>query len=217
MRLLVIEDEKKVASFVKKGLEEEGFAVDVAYDGVEGEYNASINDYDCILLDIMLPRKDGITVLKELRERGNHTPVLLLTAKDSVRDVTSALNYGGDDYLRKPFAFEELVARRSSSEKSPILKLDNLTLDPVSRKVIRDNVNIELTSKEFALLEFFLRNVGRVLTRTVISEHVWDLHFDSGTNIVDVYVNYLRNKIDKEFDKPLIHTARGMGYVMKVE
>ncbi len=223
MRILVIEDEKKVASFIQKGLKEEGYAVDVALDGAEGDYLANINEYDCILLDIMLPKMNGIEVLKNLRKNEIYTPVLMLTAKDTISDITSALDAGGDDYLTKPFAFEELVSRvralirRSSKQKSSILKLDDLVVDPVTRSVTRNDQKIELTSKEFALLEYFLRNVGRVLSRTLISEHVWDIHFDSDTNIVDVYVNYLRNKIDKNHPNKLIHTLRGTGYVMKLD
>jgi len=223
VRILVIEDEKKVASFIQKGLKEEGYAVDVALDGAEGDYLANINEYDCILLDIMLPKMNGIEVLKNLRKNEIYTPVLMLTAKDTISDITSALDAGGDDYLTKPFAFEELVSRvralirRSSKQKSSILKLDDLVVDPVTRSVTRNDQKIELTSKEFALLEYFLRNVGRVLSRTLISEHVWDIHFDSDTNIVDVYVNYLRNKIDKNHPNKLIHTLRGTGYVMKLD
>jgi len=223
VRILVIEDEKKVASFIQKGLKEEGYAVDVAHDGAEGDYLANINEYDCILLDIMLPKMNGIEVLKNIRKNEIYTPVLMLTAKDSINDITSALDAGGDDYLTKPFAFEELVSRvralirRSSKQKSSILQLDDLVVDPVTRSVTRNDQKIELTSKEFALLEYFLRNVGRVLSRTLISEHVWDIHFDSDTNIVDVYVNYLRNKIDKNHPNKLIHTLRGTGYVMKFD
>lgn len=221
MRLIVVEDEKKVASFIRKGLAEEGFAVDVAHDGVAGEFHIMTNDYDCILLDIMLPKKDGLAVLKEIRRNGVVTPVLMLTAKDSVSDVTAALDLGSDDYLRKPFAFEELVARvralvrRNSAQKTTVLTFDTLVLDPATRTVTRDDDKIELTAKEFSLLEYFMHNVGRVLSRTLIAEHVWDMNFDSNTNIVDVYVNYLRNKIDKKYAKKLIHTLRGAGYVMK--
>lgn len=223
MRILIVEDEKKVASFIKKGLEEESFSVDAAYDGVEGEYLIMTNDYDCILLDIMLPKKDGLTLLREVRAKKIFVPVIMLTARDTTHDITEALNAGCDDYLRKPFAFEELVARvralirRASAEKSSVIEIDDLQLEPATRDVQRGGKKIELTSKEFALLEYLMRNSGRVLSRTIISEHVWDLHFDSGTNIVDVYINYLRNKIDKGFKRKLIHTSRGMGYVLKVQ
>lgn len=220
MRILVVEDEKKVASFVKKGLEEESYAVDVSYDGEEGGYLAETNPYDLIVLDIMLPGKNGLAVLRELRDKGINTPILLLTAKGSVEDKVTGLNAGADDYLAKPFVFSELLARirsllRRGGEKAPILKFADLTMDPVTRKVIRSGVDIELTSKEYALLEYLMRRPNQVLTRTMISEHVWESDFDTFTNVIDVYVNYLRNKIDKGFDKKLIQTVRGVGYILK--
>ncbi|MEK6600205.1 MAG: response regulator transcription factor [Deltaproteobacteria bacterium] len=220
MRILVVEDEKKVEGFIKKGLEEESYAVDVAYDGVEGEYLASTNDYDVIILDIMLPKKNGTDVVRDLRSRDIKTPVLLLTARDTVEDKVKGLNSGADDYLSKPFAFEELLARvralmRRKGYGITELKLADLVLDQATRKAKRGDIVIDLTSKEYGLLEYFLRNPNKVLTRTMIAEHVWDYSFDSDTNIIDVYVNHLRNKIDKEPFKKLIHTVRGIGYIVK--
>lgn len=220
MRILVVEDEKKVASFIKKGLEEESYAVDVSYDGEEGCYLAETNPYDLIILDLMLPKKNGLSILRELRDKGINTPILLLTAKGSVEDRVAGLNAGADDYLAKPFVFAELLARvrsllRRGGEKSPVLKFADLTMDPVTRRVTRGVVDIELTSKEYALLEYFMRRPNQVLTRTMISEHVWESDFDTFTNVIDVYVNYLRNKIDKGNEKKLIHTIRGVGYILK--
>ena len=221
MRLLVVEDEKKVASFIAKGLSEESYAVDVAYDGEEGAFMARENDYDLIILDLMLPKLNGMEVLRELRREGNVVPVLILTAKDSVDDIVAGLEGGCDDYLTKPFAFAELLARvhallrRSMEVQVPLLKVADLSLNPVTREITRGDRQIGLTSKEYALLEYFMRNVNRVLTRTLISEHVWDYEYDSLTNVVDVYVNYLRKKIDQDSDQKLIHTVRGVGYVMK--
>lgn len=222
MRILVVEDEKKVAGFIKKGLEEESYAIDVAYDGVEGEYMASTNDYDVIVLDIMLPKKNGFDVVKDLRAKNIKTPVLLLTARDSVEDKVKGLNSGADDYLNKPFAFEELLARvralmRRKDYGLAELKFADLVLDQATRKAKRGDEVIDLTSKEYGLLEYFLRNPNKVLTRTMIAEHVWDYTFDSDTNVIDVYVNHLRNKIDKEPFKKLIHTVRGVGYILKEE
>lgn len=220
MRILVVEDEKKVEGFIKKGLLEESYAVDVAYDGVEGEYLASTNDYDVIILDIMLPKKNGIDVVKNLRSKDIKTPVLLLTARDAVDDKVKGLDSGADDYLSKPFAFEELLARvralmRRKGYGITELKFADLVLDQATRKAKRGDTVIDLTSKEYGLLEYFLRNPNKVLTRTMIAEHVWDYSFDSDTNIIDVYVNHLRNKIDKEPFKKLIHTVRGIGYTVK--
>jgi len=222
MRILVVEDEKKVAGFVKKGFEEESYAVDVAYDGVEGEYLATTNEYDAIVLDIMLPKKNGMDVVKDLRTRGIKTPVLLLTARDAVEDKVKGLDSGADDYLSKPFAFEELLARMRAlmrrKEYSLVeLKFADLTLDQATRKAKRGSIEIDLTSKEYGLLEYFLRNPNKVLTRTMIAEHVWDYTFDSDTNVIDVYVNHLRNKIDKDSSRKLLHTVRGIGYILKEE
>ena len=223
MRILVVEDEKKVASFIKRGLEEEDFAVDVAFDGEEGLYLAENNPYDVILMDLMLPKKDGLTVIRELRAKDISTPVLCLTAKDSVEDIVSGLESGSDDYLTKPFAFGELLARvkalvrRISKDRGAEVHFADLRLDPVTHKIWRSDKEIDLTAKEYALLEYFMRNPNEVLTRAMIAEHVWDYTFDSFTNIIDVYVNYLRKKVDRDYDKKLIHTVRGVGYVLKEE
>ncbi len=222
MRLLIVEDEKKVAGFIKKGLEEETYAVDVAYDGEEGFHLAGVNQYDMIILDLMLPKMDGLEVLTRLRDKKVNTPILLLTAKDAVEDKVAGLNRGADDYLTKPFAFSELLARvrsllrRGQTETKTELKVGDLNLDLVSHKVKRNGGEIELTGKEYSLLEYFMRNEGRVLTRTMIAEHVWDYNFDTFTNVIDVYVNHLRKKIDKKYPAKLLHTLRGIGYVMRV-
>ena len=222
MRILIVEDEKKVAGFIKKGLEEETYAVDVAYDGEEGFHLADMNQYDLIILDVMLPKMDGLEVLTRLRDKKVSTPILLLTAKDAVDDKVTGLNKGADDYLTKPFAFSELLARirsllrRGQVETQTELKVGDLTLDMVSHKVSRDGEEIELTGKEYSLLEYFMRNEGKVLTRTMIAEHVWDYNFDTFTNVIDVYVNHLRKKIDKKYPAKLLHTLRGVGYVMRV-
>lgn len=221
MKILVIEDEKKVAHFLRKGLKEEQFVVDVAYDGPDGEYMATTNDYDLILLDIMLPGKDGIEILKTLRQRQINIPVIMLTAKEMVEDKIKGFNAGCDDYISKPFSFEELlvriraVLRRGSGALSNVITFADLTLDLISHKVIRGGKEIDLTAKEYALLEYLVRNPNRVLTRTMIAEHVWDYNYDSFTNVIDVYINYLRNKVDRGFATKLIHTVRGVGYVLK--
>jgi heavy metal response regulator len=223
MRILVIEDEKKVANFIRKGLEEEHYAVDTAYDGEVGLFMAETNEYDLIVLDLMIPKIDGLEVLRRIRGNKINVPVLVLTAKDAVEDIVKGLDTGCDDYLTKPFEFVEFLARirallrREKIDKEPILKVADLTLSLITHKVMRKGKEIELTSKEYALLEYFMRNPEKVLTRTMISEHVWDYHFDSLTNVVDVYVNYLRRKIDKDFEPKLIHTIRGVGYIMKRE
>jgi len=223
MRVLVVEDEKKVASFIKKGLEEEGYAVDVAADGESGLQMALDCVHDLILLDIQLPKQNGLIVLQELRRQKVATPVLLLTVRANIEDKVLGLDSGADDYLTKPFAFQELLARvrallrRQSETKQAVLQIADLTLDPVHRTVYRSTEKIELTAKEFALLDYLMRNPGRVLTRTMIAEHVWDYDFDSMTNVIDVYVNYLRKKIDSDREPKLIHTVRGVGYVLKVE
>ncbi len=221
MRILVVEDDKKVAGFIKKGLEEETYAVDVAVDGEEGFAMAEANQYDLIVLDLMLPKIDGLEVLTRCREKKINTPIILLTAKDSVEDKVTGLNKGADDYLTKPFAFSELLARirsllrRGQSETKTVLSLADLSLDMVSHKVNRNGEEIELTGKEYSLLEYFIRNQGKVLTRTMIAEHVWDYNFDTFTNVIDVYINHLRKKIDKDHPKKLLHTLRGVGYVLK--
>ena len=221
MRILVIEDEKKVADFVRKGLEEEHYAVDTAYDGERGLDLAETNDYDLVVLDLMIPKIDGWEVLRRMRANGNKVPVLILTARDSVEEIVKGLDSGSDDYLTKPFAFAEFLARvrallrREKVEKEPVLRVGDLTLSLVTHRVNRGGREIELTSKEYTLLEYMMRNPNKVLTRVMISEHVWDYHFDSMTNVIDVYVNYLRKKIDRDFKAKLIHTIRGVGYVIK--
>ena len=221
MHILVVEDEQKVAGFIQRGLEEEGYKVDLAFDGEAGIEKGLSGTYDLILMDIMLPKKDGIAVIRELREKDIKTPVLCLTARDSVEDKVVGLDIGADDYLAKPFAFAELVARcralirRGTSDRGAEIHFADLRLDPVTHKVWRSGKEIGLTSKEYALMEYFMRNPNKVLTRTMIAENVWDYSFDSFTNIIDVYVNYLRNKIDRDYDKKLIHTVRGSGYVLK--
>jgi len=221
VRLLAVEDEKKVASFIKKGLEEEGYAVDAALDGKTGFQMAMDRVHDLIILDIHLPGMDGLSLLHELRQRKVLTPVLLLTVRANIEDKVLGLDAGADDYLTKPFAFEELVARvrallrRQTEAKLPVLEFADLVLDPSRRTVHRGGRKIELTAKEYALLDYFMRNPGRVLTRSMIADRVWDYNFDSMTNIIDVYVNYLRRKIDSEGEHKLIHTVRGVGYVLK--
>jgi len=215
MHILVVEDEKKVSTFIQRGLEEEGFSVDAAFDGEEGIHKAETNGYDLILMDVMLPKMDGLAAIEYLRNKNIRTPILCLTARDTVDDKVTGLDTGADDYLAKPFAFVELVARcralirRGSNDRGAEIKFADLRLDPVSHKVWRAG------SKEYALMEYFMRNPNRVLTRQMIAENVWDYTFDSFTNIIDVYVNYLRNKIDQKYDKKLIHTVRGAGYALK--
>jgi len=223
MRLLVVEDEKKVSGFIRKGLEEEGYAVDVAFDGKTGLQMALDRVHDLIVLDINLPGMDGLSVLRELRTGRVSTPVLLLTVRANIEDKVLGLDAGADDYLTKPFAFKELVARirallrRQTEAKLPVLRFADLTLDPARRIVLRGAKKIDLTAKEYALLDYFLRNPGRVLTRTMIADHVWDYDFDPMTNIIDVYVNYLRWKIDSDREHKLIRTVRGVGYVLREE
>ena len=221
MRILLVEDDKKVASFIRKGLEEEGYAVDVAADGEAGLFMGLDRLHDLIILDVMLPKKPGFQVLRELRQAKVATPVLMLTARDTVEDKVQGLDAGADDYLTKPFVFAELLARvrallrRRAETRSPRLQVADLVLDPATRSVTRGGQPITLTNREFALLEYFMRNAGRVLTRTAITEHVWDYDFDSGTNVIDVYVNYLRKKIDAGHEPKLLHTVRGAGYVLR--
>ena len=221
MRILLVEDEKKVASFVKKGLEEEYYSVDVAFDGKNGLHLALTGEHDLIILDVMLPHKDGFSILKEIRSEKISTPVLFLTAKDTLSDKVQGLDIGADDYLPKPFAFEELLARvrallrRHSSQKDLILKIFDLSLDTQTHTVTRNNLEIKLTPREYSILEYLMRNKNRVISRTVLSEHVYDYHFDTNTNVLDVYINKLRNKIDKNSDSPVIQTIRGVGYIIK--
>jgi len=223
MRILVVEDEAKVASFIRRALEEEGYAVDQASDGQRGLELGEADWYDLIILDLMLPGLPGLEVLKSLRKEKVHSPVLILTARSEVDQRVKGLDAGADDYLTKPFAIEELLARtrallrRGTGEATGVLQVDDLVLNPATREVARGGQRIELTAKEYALLEYFLRNAGRVLTRPMIAEHVWNLDFDTFTNVIDVYVNYLRNKIDRGRSKKLIHTVRGSGYVLRSE
>jgi two-component system copper resistance phosphate regulon response regulator CusR len=224
MRILVAEDERKVASFIRQGLEEEGHAVEVADDG-ETALDLIVNGppYDLVVLDVMLPKRDGFAVLRTMRGRGVRTPVLVLTARDSVTDKVTGLDVGGDDYLTKPFAFDEFLARvrallrRGSDSRAPTLRVGELTLDPARRDVRRGERRITLTTREYALLEYLMRNAGRVLTRPMITEHVWGLDFDPESNVVDVYVGYLRRKIDAEGERPLLRTVRGAGYTLKAD
>ena len=221
MKILLIEDEKKIASFIKRGLKENNYTVDVAYDGEKGFYLADINTYDLIILDVMLPDKDGISVCRDLRKLKIDTPVLMLTARNEVKDKVSGLDSGADDYLTKPFVFDELLARvralsrRKRSEKTTTLKVGDLGLDQMTRKVTRAGKEIILTSREYSLLEYLMLNAGQVVTRTMISEHVWEDDFDTFTNVINVYVNYLRNKINDGYDKKLISSIRGVGYTIK--
>ncbi|MBN2372937.1 response regulator transcription factor [bacterium] len=221
MRILLVEDEERIANFVERGLKEERYAVDAVYNGKNALQMARINPYDLIILDLMLPDMDGLSVCEELRKNKMDVPILMLTAKSGVSDRVTGLDSGADDYLTKPFAFEELLARvrallrRKKTGKVTLLKIADLELDQVTHKVMRSGKEIKLTSKEYALLEYLMMNVNQIVTRTMISGHVWNEDFDSFTNITDVYINYLRNKIDKGFDKHLIHTIRGVGYIIK--
>ena len=223
MRILVVEDERKVAKVLRQELEDESFTVDVAFDGEEGELLASQLEYDLIILDILLPKKDGITVLRNLKAHGVPTPILMLSAKSSVEDKVEGLNNGADDYLPKPFANAEVRARaralvrRRASEKSTILKIADLELDTVKHTAFRGDKRIDLTAREYSLLEFLMRNANHVLTRSTISQEIWNYNFDTGTNIVDVYINHLRSKIDDGFDTKLLHTVRGVGYEIRDE
>lgn len=220
MRILVVEDEHKIANAVKRGLEQQSYAVDVAYDGDDGLAMATTEPYDLVILDRMLPGSvDGIGIVKQMREDQIHTPVILLTAKDKVLDKVDGLNAGADDYLIKPFAFVELIARvrallrRPQKTQSATLEYQDLMLDPANLRVYRAGETVELTSKEFALLEYLMRNADRVVTKDAIMQHVWDYDADILPNTVEVYIGYLRNKVDKPFkNKPLINTKRGFGY-----
>jgi heavy metal response regulator len=224
MRILVVEDERKVAAFIRQGLVEEGHAVDVAADGAAAlDAIADGPSYDLVVLDVMLPRRDGFDVLKTLRGRHVQVPVLLLTARDAVADKVTGLDLGADDYLTKPFAFEELLARvrallrRQRPRSEPVLRVADLSLDPATRAVTRGGRRITLTAREHALLEYFMRNAGRVLSRPMITQHVWGMDFDPESNIVDVYVGYLRRKIDADGEPRLLHTIRGAGYTLGAE
>jgi heavy metal response regulator len=221
MRILLVEDDRDLAQFIRKGLKEEQYTVDSAYDGEEGLELALRNPYDLIILDIMLPKLDGLALCRRLRTEKNMTPVLLLTARNTVQDKVSGLDIGADDYLTKPFAFTELLARvrallrRGGPQQPTRLKAADLELDPASHRVWRAGKDIALTNKEYALLDFLLRNKNRVVTRTAIIEHVWDISYDPMTNIVDAHIRALRAKIDREFSPPLIATVRGAGYMLE--
>jgi DNA-binding response OmpR family regulator len=219
VRILVVEDEKKVASFIKRGLQQEGYAVDTVHDGVEAVRHAEAFDYDLIILDLMLPQMPGLDALRSIRSKRPRLPVLVLTAKGATEDRVTGLDAGADDYLIKPFAFAELSARirallRRGSEERTRLRVADLEMDVTARRVRRAGLIIDLKLKEFALLEFLLRHAHRPVTRTMIVEHVWDIHFDSVSNVVDVHINSLRNRIDKGFSPALIHTIRGVGYIL---
>ncbi|MDD8018573.1 MAG: response regulator transcription factor [Bacteroidota bacterium] len=222
-QILVVEDEKKISALIRKGLEEEKYSVVQAYDGEKAEVLLQENPFDLVILDIMLPKKDGLAVLHTLRKNASDLPVLILTAKGTIEDRVRGLDSGADDYLVKPFAITELLARirsllrrKKGLEKSVTsLTIGDLTLDLVTHKAVRGGKNIELTSKEFSLLEYFIRNKNKTLSRSTITEHIWNYNFETGTNIIDVYINHLRTKIDGGFSKKLLHTVRGIGYVMK--
>lgn len=225
MKILVIEDEHRIAQAIKEGLEEESYAVDVEYDG-EGGYNAASaapDQYDVILLDVMMPKLSGYEVAAKLRSEGNHTPILMLTAKDQEKDIIKGLDTGADDYLAKPFSFEVLLARIRALLRRPhyslgeVLNIGDLTLDPAMKLVTRAGKSIHLTSKEYAILEYLMRNAGRVLSKDSIISHVWDFDADVLPNNVEVFITFLRSKIDKPFKKPLIHTVRGFGYKVSVD
>lgn len=221
MRILLVEDDEKVARFILKGLQEEHYAVDVYYDGEEGLFWGDAQEYDALILDVMLPKMNGMEICRELRRRKVHTPVLMLTARDSLDDKVAGLDAGADDYLTKPFSFEELLARlramirRSHDYGGEVLQVDDLELNPSSRRVTRGGKEISLTGKEYALLEYLMRNAGTILTETRIVEHVWDMNYDPGANTLNVYIHHLRSKIDRGFEKSLIHTIRSRGYVLK--
>ena len=224
MRILVVEDERKVARFIRQGLEEEGHAVEVAGDGATAlDLLLEAPPWDLVVLDVMLPKRDGLDVLKRLRGHSLTTPVLVLTARDTVADKVAGLDLGADDYLTKPFAFEEFLARvrallrRGTDQRASVLRVGDLTLDPVTREAVRSQRRIGLTAREYSLLDYFMRNAGRVLTRPMIAEHVWGLDFDAESNIIDVYIGYLRRKIDGPGEPRLLHTVRGAGYVLRSE
>ena len=221
MKILVIEDEKNLAEIIKEGLEKQSFAVDICFDGEEGLFMAETYAYDAVILDIMLPIMDGLTLLKKLRAKKINVPVLMLTARGTMADKVKGLDTGADDYLAKPFEFPELISRlkaiirRNRGESSSIISVDDLTIDMNSRSVTRNNKEIKLSSREYNILLHLALNRGRVISRSSLVEHIYDIDFDLDSNIIDVYINYLRNKIDKGSDKKLIHTVRGEGYIIK--
>ncbi|WP_129728880.1 MULTISPECIES: response regulator [Bacillaceae] len=223
MRLLLVEDEIRVARFISQGLREHHYVVDVANDGEEASELAYAEEYDLIIVDLMIPKKNGLRLIKELRLNGENVPILILSAKDSVVDKVGGLDLGADDYMTKPFAFTELLARirsllrRNQGMASPLLQVADLTLNPATREVTRGGIHIFLSNKEYAILEFMMRNAGKVLSRTLILERVWMDAYNVGTNVVDVYINHLRNKIDRNFDVKLIQTVYSVGYIIKGE
>lgn len=223
MRILVIEDETKVGSFIKRALEEESYAVDLCEDGAKGLELVFATNYDLVIVDLMVPTLPGLEIVKGIRQAKIQTPILILTAQSQVDQRVKGLDAGADDYLTKPFAIDELLARirallrRGATESPGVLQIDDLLLNPATREVTRGGQRIDLTLKEYALLEYLMRHTGRVLTRPMISEHVWNQDFDTFTNVIDVYVNYLRNKIDRGRVKKLIHTVRGSGYMLKAD
>jgi DNA-binding response OmpR family regulator len=219
MRILVVEDDQKVASFIQSGLQQEGYAVDVLHDGLLAGDQARTVDYDAVVLDLMLPGRSGFQVLRDIRSRKPSLPVVMLTAKDALDDRIAGLDSGADDYMVKPFALAELSARlravlRRGAPRENVLRVADLEIDTLTRVVRRSGRRVVLTAKEYALLEYLMRNSGRPLTKSLIIEHVWDIHFDSVSNVVEVHINSLRNKIDRESGTPLIHTVRGVGYVL---
>ena len=219
MRILVVEDDRKVANFIQSGLAEEGYAVDVLYEGSHAGEQANACDYDAVVLDLMLPGRSGFQVLRDIRARKTALPILILTAKDTVQERVAGLDGGADDYMVKPFALAELSARlravmRRGAARENVLRVADLEMDTVRRAVRRAGKTIDLKPKEYALLEFLVRNSDRPVTKSLIIEHVWNIHFDSVSNVVEVHINSLRNKIDRGFAKPLIHTIRGVGYIL---
>jgi two-component system, OmpR family, copper resistance phosphate regulon response regulator CusR len=222
MRVLIVEDEKGILNFLKEGLQEENFAVDTAQDGASGLETALTNDYDIILLDWMIPGISGIEVCRQIRKENNSVPIIFLTAKDTVQDTVFGLEAGANDYIKKPFEFEELLARirvqlRTNSNEHSVLTLGDIKLNLDTYQVFNGETEVQLTQKEFALLEFLIRNKGKVCTRTRIIEHVWDIHFDSDTSVIDVYINFLRKKLDTGNGKNYINTVRGVGYIAREE
>lgn len=220
MRILLVEDELKMARAIRRGLEQESYAVDAVADGEDALFRALENDYDAIVLDVMLPGRDGFSVCRELRGKGKWAPVLMLTARDDVEDRIRGLDAGADDYLVKPFSFGEFLARlralvrRGASERPVVVRVGDVELDPASHAVTRAGTPVELSVREFALLEFLMRHAGEVVSRSRILEHVWDYNYDGFSNVVDVYVGYLRKKLEQPFDRPLIRTVRGIGYAL---
>jgi DNA-binding response OmpR family regulator len=221
VRILLVDDDVRLCAVIERGLREEGYAVDISHDGEEGQYLAEINDYDLILLDVMMPKADGVTVCRNLREEGCQTPILMLTARDAISDRVTGLDTGADDYLTKPFAFDELLARvraltrRHAPSRSTVLIVGDLELDTITRRLRRSGRDIELTAKEYAVFEYLMRNPDAVITRGMVEEHAWSNDFDSVSNLVDVYIRRLRAKIDREGEESVIETIRGAGYRLR--